>query len=180
MKVVYSLLLLLQLCAAQDDGGTPVAAPAPAPPAAPIPFTSTEELYAAVDDYIANGGVNTTSSAITYGYPIGTWDVSGITDFTSVFDPNRGSAFEDFDTTVGYMNYDVSTWDVSNGLTFDRMFRATTFNGNLTVSAVHELVNAMMGKRSYYCPCCRMASSHPFASCLVVLRRLGMSRKLPV
>jgi len=134
MKVVYSFLLLCRLCAAQNVGtAAPVAAPV-ATPTAPIPFTTTEELYTAVDDYLLGGGVNTTTSAITYGYPIGTWDVAQLTNFSAVFDPNRQSLFDDFDIEVRYMPYDISSWDVSNALDMSRMFRATTFNGNLTVS----------------------------------------------
>lgn len=124
MKVVCSLLLLWQLCAAQNDGTAvkilttaPVAAPAPAPKARTA-FTSTEELYIAVDDYLTHGGLNTTGSAMMYGYPIGSWDVSRLTNFSAVFDPKRNSAFDDFDIEIRYMNYDISNWDVSNAGTF--------------------------------------------------------------
>lgn len=136
MKVVYSFLLLWRICAAQNVGtAAPVAAPVAAP-TAPIPFTTTEELYNAVDDYLLGGGVNTTTSALTYGFPIGSWDVSQLTNFSAVFDPKRYSLFDDFDMEVRSMPYGVSNWDVSNALDMSRMFRATTFNGNLTVSII--------------------------------------------
>jgi len=117
MKVVYSLLLLCQLGNAQST-----------------PFTSTQELYLAVDDYFAGGGANNTNSSLKYGYPIGTWDVSQLTNFSAVFDPDRDSLFEDFSIEIRSMPYDVSGWDVSNAVDMSRMFRATTFNGDLAVS----------------------------------------------
>jgi Mycoplasma protein of unknown function, DUF285 len=132
MKVVFTFLLFWQLCAAQD-----VTAPVQAPIAVttgPIPFTTTEELYSAVDDYLSGNGANTTSSAITYGYPIGSWDVSRLTNFSMIFDANRQSLFEDFATEIRDMPYDISSWDVSNAVDMSRMFRATTFNGDLSVS----------------------------------------------
>ena len=152
MKVVYSLLCLWQICAAQDFSGTavPVAAPVQLAVAAastgPIPFTTTEELYDAVDDYINSNGANTTSSAITYGYPIGAWDVSRLTNFSMVFDSNRQSLFDDFDTESRDMPYDVSNWDVSNAVDMSRMFRATTFNGDLSVSHIRGIIGWMSAK----------------------------------
>lgn len=126
VKVLHAFVVFLQLCAAQDAVAPVVTGP--------IPFTTTEELYSAVDDYLSGNGANTTSSAITYGYPIGSWDVSLLTNFSMVFDANRQSIFDDFATEIRYMPYDISSWDVSNAVDMSRMFRATTFNGDLAVS----------------------------------------------
>jgi hypothetical protein len=50
-----------------------------------LAFTTTEELYNAVDDYLnvtEGSSANSTQAAFMYGYPIGTWNVSHIKDFT--------------------------------------------------------------------------------------------------
>jgi hypothetical protein len=48
-------------------------------------------------------------------YQIGDWDVSGVDDFTSVFDYARNDEVWSF-------NEDLSRWNVANGTSFVRMF----------------------------------------------------------
>jgi hypothetical protein len=59
-------------------------------------FNSTEELYQAVDVYLLGLTENPKESiaARTYGYPIGTWDVSRIKNFSFVFAPIRNSTYD--------------------------------------------------------------------------------------
>jgi surface protein len=50
-------------------------------------------------------------------YPIGQWDVEPVRDFSKVFDAlNRNKKLRNF------FNEDVSSWNVANGTTFERMF----------------------------------------------------------
>jgi hypothetical protein len=96
-------------------------------------FTSTEELYVAVDDYMANSTSNATISALKYGYPMGTWDVSRITNFTRVFDPNRTVPFDGSScgTTLSPFNENITAWNVANAVTMVGIFACTEFNHNI-------------------------------------------------
>jgi surface protein len=60
-------------------------------------------------------------------YPIGLWDVEPVTDFSRVFDVyERNRKLENF-------NEDVSSWNVANGTTFERMFYfCTVFNSDVS------------------------------------------------
>lgn len=80
-------------------------------------FTSSQELRDAVDAY----AVDDTSSSIVafrYGYPIGVWDVSRITDFSQLFDATRNTNLLNFDADLG-------GWNVSNAVTMYAMFQQT-------------------------------------------------------
>jgi surface protein len=108
-------------------------------------FTSTEELYDAVDEYLlalqANEGNETNTAAalaqinvsLTYGFPIGTWDVSRLTNFSRVFDPDRSAVLEPFrflPENTSTFNEDLGDWDVSNAVTMRGMFAcAVNFRG---------------------------------------------------
>jgi len=66
--------------------------------------------------------------ALRYGYPIGTWNVSQITNFTKVFDPERSSKLDvlreqNYDS---FFNEDISGWDMSNAVTLRGMFAGAT------------------------------------------------------
>jgi surface protein len=59
-------------------------------------------------------------------YPIGDWDVSGVDDFTSVFDSMKNRKAKNF-------NEDLSRWNVANGTSFARMFvRCPVFQSDLS------------------------------------------------
>ena len=78
-------------------------------------FTSRSALNTAVDLWISDEA----SATNTYG-DINTWNVSKISDFSSLF--------EDKST----FNSDISNWDVSNGNNFSRMFySASDFNQDI-------------------------------------------------
>lgn len=61
-----------------------------------------------------------------YGHPINCWCVSGVTNFTSVFDGFRNNAAKTF-------NEDIGDWGVSNAVSLDSMFLlAQSFNQDLS------------------------------------------------
>jgi surface protein len=112
-----------------------------------LSFQTTQELYDAVDIYTAATDSTNSTAAVTYGYPIGSWDVSQITDFSQVFDSlNRNSA-------VGIFDEDVSGWDVSAATTMSGMFKgASTFSGDLSlwnVSQVRDTSSMFEGATSF-------------------------------
>jgi hypothetical protein len=81
------------------------------------PFVSIDELRRAVDAYMLD---DTDSSyvAFQYGYPIGVWDVSQLTDFSQIFDATQN-------TNILYFNADLSGWNVSNAVNMYAMFQQT-------------------------------------------------------
>ena len=110
-----------------------------APATSPTPFVydsvfrTTEELYQAVDGYIMStsskgsnvSSVQSSDVAIRYGYPISSWNVSLLTNFSYVFDPTRVNV----DNTWEF-NEDLADWDVSNAKTMAGMFKgAYAFQG---------------------------------------------------
>lgn len=96
-------------------------APTATPTIARQAFVSTQELYDAVDQYLATG-----SADPVYGYPIGDWDVSQLTNFAKVFSANRNGLAFDF-------NEDLNGWDTSRALTMESMFYdARSFTGNIS------------------------------------------------
>ena len=79
------------------------------------PFPDKATLQTAIDAWI-----NDQNSAKELYGDINKWDVSQITDFSSLF--------EDEDT----FNSDISNWDVSNGIFFNSMFERTEFNQDIS------------------------------------------------
>jgi Mycoplasma protein of unknown function, DUF285 len=123
-----------------------------------VAFASTEELYKAVHEYLnltkidATTPSNESRVALKYGYSIGTWNVSLLTDFPRVFDPNRTADLADEDripsTSTSPFNEDLSGWNVCHvihrkGLErwntssmleiWSMFFRGSSFNGNLSI-----------------------------------------------
>jgi surface protein len=103
--------------------------PASTSPSVYSVFTSTDQLYEALDAYLmameedeSKTGTSTlvaqSNVSLTYGYPIGTWDVSRLTNFSRVFDPNRSPT----SVRAGTFNQDLRGWDVSNAVTMQGMF----------------------------------------------------------
>jgi hypothetical protein len=123
-------------------------------------FTDTEELYEAVDIYLLAEDAESSFISSRYGYPIGTWDVSQIKNFSRVFAPVRVSRydilrppsnFNDFNENVSAWNVsaaetmygifygcrsfdqDISSWDVQKVRDFAYMLSyASSFNGDLS------------------------------------------------
>jgi hypothetical protein len=74
-------------------------------------FEDREELITAIDAYIAAGNQAADSEvAKTYGYPMSSWCVTKITDFSKLFD-----GFRDNRIAAGFSE-DLNDWDVSNGM----------------------------------------------------------------
>jgi surface protein len=121
------------------------------PPTAPFRvFTSTYELYDAVDEYLAAEDPETTTVAENYGYPIGTWDVSRVTDFSQVFYPYRNEG-EDYPAAT--FNEDLSQWNVSSTTTMTAMFQdAESFNQDLSswdISSVSDMSWMFSGANAF-------------------------------
>jgi surface protein len=144
-------------------------------------FETTDELYQAVDamdnatSYYASHPENLTITSeptpvtIRYGYLLGRWNVSLLTNFSRVFDPWRHLPFnpdralqegrENQSTTAPsglaiWFNEDLSGWDVSNAVTMFGMFAgAASFQGrgleNWDTSRVVNLSYAFMDATSF-------------------------------
>jgi surface protein len=78
-------------------------------------FKTNDELRQAVDEYMIDDSPSS-YTAFQYGYPIGVWDVSLITDFSHIFDSNRNNNLLRF-------NADLSGWNVSNAVSMYAMFQ---------------------------------------------------------
>lgn len=138
--VVAAAVIVAEVCGAskpgRSEGPASTTASAPfiataSPSLAPKVFASTVELYEAVDGYVANGSTTT----LEYGDHIGIWDVSLITDFSSVFDSSRNTLVESF-------NEGLSGWDTSRAITMERMFSgAEFFNGDISTWNTSSVTN---------------------------------------
>lgn len=94
--------------------------PPPAPVQVPLSdgytgkaFASTAELRNAVDNYIMDE-----SSTDLYGWPMGNWDVSKISDFRELFSASRNPA-------MLFFSQDLSNWDMSKATSTESMFEGT-------------------------------------------------------
>jgi surface protein len=93
-----------------------------------IAFSTTQQLCKAVDTYLreVDSGEfsNTSNIAALHGYPIGNWDVSRITNFDRVFDPDRSQNLdpERKPTNLTKFDADLGGWDTSNAFSMKGMF----------------------------------------------------------
>jgi Mycoplasma protein of unknown function, DUF285 len=116
-----------------DTAMTPNAPPSPPestnvpPPPVYVAFSTTNELYQAVDAYqeaataatallYGDNSVQDSDVARRYGYPMATWNVSRLTNFSSVFDGTRNP------NLVDTFDEDLSGWDVSRATEMFRTF----------------------------------------------------------
>jgi hypothetical protein len=108
-------------------------------------FETKEELSEAVDLYISSLNVKSSIVARTYGYPIGTWDVSKITNFAQLFDPDRDLAFDFFRySSNSTFNEDLSGWDVSAATNTWGMFKgAAAFVSSMILGYARASVNCL-------------------------------------
>jgi surface protein len=104
-----------------------------------------------VDEYLSSTNPETAAVAATYGYPIGTWNVSRITDFSQVFDAYDGHS--QLDSAIASFNEDISQWDVSSATTmYGMFFGASAFNRDLSswdVSQVTYMYNMFLGATAF-------------------------------
>jgi len=88
-------------------------------------FQSRDELQAAVDQFINDGcsDANNCNNAIVqkYGWPMGSWCVSNVTDMSDLFGWQQN------------FNDNISSWNVSSVTDMDGMFyKASSFNQDLS------------------------------------------------
>jgi hypothetical protein len=127
-------------------------------------FETTQELYNAVDQYYnmymtsINQNVWSHRVAQTYGYPIGIWDVSRLTNFSRVFDPQRSLDLFDESRAASTLKMaviieDLSGWDVTNAKTMYGMFAYSTWNvtglSSWNISRVEDLRYAFYRARYF-------------------------------
>jgi surface protein len=103
-------------------------------------FEGRNELADAVSEYLADSSPDT-PVAQEYGWPIGKWCVSEVTDFSEIF-----ANATDF-------NEDLSEWDTSSGVTMEKMFMmAQSFNQPLSswnTANVQDLRYMFLGASSF-------------------------------
>mmetsp|Transcript_27657 Transcript_27657/g.40834 ORF Transcript_27657/g.40834 Transcript_27657/m.40834 type:complete len:174 (-) Transcript_27657:379-900(-) len=94
------------------------------------PFLTNQELCDAVRKHAEDKTKFAEELARTYGWPIGKWDVSQVTDFSGIFH------------NMYNFNEGIKDWDVSNGTNFRFMFYdATSFNQKLDKWNVSHATN---------------------------------------
>jgi Mycoplasma protein of unknown function, DUF285 len=99
-----------------------------------VPFTSTAELHRAVDEYVAMGDrANGTRAAQKYGFPIGTLNVSLVTDFSQVFDAHgplcgAGRIQQKEHVQCGLVGLGCVLRHFHGGLAYARQFNGSIFN----------------------------------------------------
>lgn len=102
LKCSFIILILMVVTAAvtsvlsMPTGVPSMLAPTPPPTLSPTRpeegrayFQKTAELYNAIDEYLASETREFSSPSRRFGYPIGSWNVSLLTNFSRVFDPYR-------------------------------------------------------------------------------------------
>jgi Mycoplasma protein of unknown function, DUF285 len=123
-------------------------------------FTTTLDLYKAVDAYEAalqsSGTAENSDAAEMYGYPMGSWDVSRLTDFSRVFNRDRTERLDPTAPINGYvtLDEDLSDWTVSNAVNMHGMFAgANQFVGtgleNWDVGRVSDFSHMFMNADSF-------------------------------
>ena len=78
-------------------------------------FETGSELRGAVSSYLIDDS-ELSEIARTYGWPIGTWCVDLVEDFSSLFSAERDDILSGF-------NEDITNWNTSRATTMDSMFR---------------------------------------------------------
>lgn len=105
------------------------------------PFENYKDLIRMVRKYCTNKILYAEEIARSYGWPIGKWDVSRVTQFVFIF-----LYMKDF-------NEDISEWDVSNATTMHGMFsHALSFNQDLSkwnTSNVKSMTECFYHARSF-------------------------------
>lgn len=104
-------------------------------------FKTKDKLCWAVKKYFKNNKKAMDFFGRTYGYPIGKWNVSRITDFSYLFEGHA-----DF-------NEEIVGWNISNATTLKGMFKnATSFNQRLEdwdTSSVKNMSSMFCGALSF-------------------------------
>ena len=122
------------------SSGNRTGAPTSAPTSSSgnVAFVDAGALQDAVDKYLRDNSP-TSDVALMYGYPIGSWNVSQVTDFSNVFDVLRNPLASTFDE-------DLSGWNTLAAEAMVRTFAgASHFNGNVSTWSTGRVssMNAM-------------------------------------
>ncbi|CAB9498251.1 unknown protein [Seminavis robusta] len=128
-------------------------------------FTTREELQDAITQVSDRGNVDDSTLPVfcKYGHPMGTWNVSRVTSFHSIFLGYRGFSYNlngwdtkqvtNLDTTFGDGSFNgaVDQWDTSNVIEMGRMFQGNgLFSGDLSrwaTGKVTGMKSMMQGNR---------------------------------
>ena len=118
-------------------------------------FPDREELREAVNEYITQDCTNNPGCAAgqAYGWPIGTWCVSQVTDMSWLFS----------DKTT--FNEDLSGWDVSSVTNMWVMFSYSGFNQDISdwdVSSVTDMTRMLYGATSFNQDLCAWGDKFPY------------------
>ena len=109
----------------------------------PISFSTTNELYVAVDEFIDAfyGNITRETDVTTVYGPIANWDVSQLTNLALVFYGGDRNTWPgpDIDLSLAVVantpfNEDVSRWNVSSATTLEGMFAGTVSITDLDLS----------------------------------------------
>ena len=123
-----------------DCASTVAAPPTSAPTSLPIvnetaqlmPIETREELLDAIDSYLADDSP-TSNVSLVYGYPIGTWNVSVVTNFSSIFSAERNPLASLFDEAL-------SGWDTTSAVSMENAFAgAALFNGDVSTWSMSKV-----------------------------------------
>ena len=149
--ISWSSALLLLLYLGSNPSYVAIAAPNKC-------FSDRDELKSAVNAYIGEDNCTANDQcavAQTYGWPIGTWCVSEVTDMTELFKGNKtfnedlsGWDVSSVTTMKGMFssarsfNSDVSSWDVSSVIEMEQLFfSAEAFNRDISPWTVSSVIN---------------------------------------
>jgi len=104
-------------------------------------FMTREELKTGIDQFCSDKVAYADTLARTYGWPIGKWNVSLVTNFESIFMDKI------------FFNEDIVEWDVSSATNTSNMFHgATSFNQDISqwdTSNVTSMAGMFKGARSF-------------------------------
>jgi len=116
--IVGAVITVVLVMAEDNDDADSTSSPTATSPPLASYFTTNEQLVEAVQHYLHNKRRNS-DVATRYGWPIGNWDVSRVTDFSRVCADER-------------FNDDIGKWNVSLGKDFSSMFEtAKYFNSDI-------------------------------------------------
>jgi surface protein len=98
-----------------------------------LPIVDRDELITAVDSYLDNG--TSSDAALQYGYPIGQWDVSQVSNFSNIFQTDRNAKAYTF-------NEDISQWNTSSAQSMSYMFAgAAMFRQDISSWSTSRVIN---------------------------------------
>jgi Mycoplasma protein of unknown function, DUF285 len=104
-------------------------------------FQDRVDLELALTEYLTDNGQDT-AVATRYGWPINTWCVQNVSDFSRLFSPVNNLDKATF-------NEDVSGWDMSRAVSLESMFEGNTFF-NQDISSWNLGLNTQTAARIFF------------------------------